>query len=193
MKKKVIAIDIVTLYSGFGGSGGGIWTYAQNLLINLDNQIGSSDNFELYCFVNTDYQTSLKNIKIIKIKGTYSGLFNRLFYIHVILPILCYKHKVDYLHKLATEIPIFCFSKILLTIHDFMAEHYKENLDLKSNNKVELLKQSYFLFMTKFAIRNSFLIFTPSISVKNEAVFRYSIDPKKVHAIQKKKGLIFII
>ena len=65
---KRICIDISNVIPGKGGSGGGIATYALNLIKGL-NQNTSIDEFEIYCLKHPDFSgfDNCDNIKIIDI------------------------------------------------------------------------------------------------------------------------------
>ncbi|HLO80513.1 MAG TPA: glycosyltransferase family 1 protein [Chitinophagaceae bacterium] len=177
--KKTIIIDAATIYPGKGGAGGGIWSYAANLLTELDAALdhGAGD-VHFLCLVNADFNLPLKNIRVKKIAANLKNFPLRLVYVHLYLPALVYSRKAV-LHKLYFEVPFFSPSNTIVTIHDCMSSFYKK----KKYTRESLSKRlQYFYFDTvnDRAIRKSKLICTPSGFIKNEIVENYKTALEKV-------------
>lgn len=173
MVEKKIFIDLATIYAGVGGSGGGIWSYAKNFIINLDNSDRINDkSIKYYVLVNKEFNVELKNINILRYNINLKRIFNRLFYVHVMLPWICKKKKATLLHKLASEIPFFLTTDIIITIHDFMNEFYMEK-GYVNPVSIKKLKSVYFSFIAKKAIMKAKGIVVPSNCIKNELISRY--------------------
>jgi glycosyltransferase involved in cell wall biosynthesis len=176
---KTIIIDAATIYPGKGGAGGGIWSYAANLLLELDAALGhTSDGLSLICLVNADFNLHLKNIKIKKISANLKNFPLRLAYVHLYLPALVYRKKAV-LHKLYFEVPFFSPPKTMVTIHDCMASFYKKRKYTRSTLS-KTLQYFYFDTINDRAIRNSRLICTPSGFIKEEIVENYRTAREKV-------------
>ena len=171
MKKK-IAIDTATIYPGKGGSGGGIWTYTKNILAFLDKQELNKYDIEIVVFVNKDFTETYNQIKVELVNHNSQNSFYRLFYVHIILPIICYRKKVKLLHKLATEIPLVIKNNVVVTVHDFMTEFYSEN-NYTISGVINTIQQVYFSWITKYAIQNSKAVITPSNAINSEVKRRY--------------------
>jgi|GEM_PF-3147093 len=178
---KKIAIDLVTIYPGKGGAGGGINTYAKNLLIHLDKLTDpQKDQFKIYCLCNDEFDLKFDNIEIVKFEINAKKYFLRMIYIHILLPIFCIKNNVNLLHKLASEIPIFSTAPLIVTIHDFMMEYCLENNLHPKTSILESLKIWYFLNIAKTALRKAKYLITPSNTIRKEAISRYKVNPDKI-------------
>ncbi len=168
----VIGIDAATIIPGKGGTGGGIWTYAKNILLALDRLTENQSDVKLKVFVNETFDLDLNHIEVIRTDLNTATLLNRLRYIHFSLPSLCKKHKVNVLHKLATEVPFFYRGNLVVTVHDFMNDFYLDK-GYYGNNIFRLLKSHYFKYIEGLAINKSKFIFTPSMAIKDELIQRY--------------------
>ena len=176
--KKIVVIDTATIYTGRGGAGGGVWSYTANLLIHVDLYLPDYPNLTIICLANNEFNLPLKNIKVKKMNADFSKLLTRLFYIHFYLPVFClFKNAV--LHKVTSEVPWFSVKKTIVTVHDCMAQFYKRK-HYSSNSKGINLKNWYFESIDKRAVNKSYLIFTPSNSIKLEIVENFKIDAKKI-------------
>lgn len=175
MKRKLY-IDVATIYPGEGGAGGGIWRYTKNLIKGLD-QIHDPSEFQIICIVNKEFDLSLNNIEIRRVRLNLRGLLTRIFYVHLFLPFFVFFNK-GILHKVYFEVPFFSFTKTMVTIHDLMMDFYKGRY--KVEGLAEKLKLRYFTSLNTRAIRRSNLIFTPSRSVAEEIRSAYKIPGKKI-------------
>ena len=119
-----VAIDLVPIRPGKGGTGSGIWTYARELIVHLD-QVTSDSDPSILVLVSAEQRQllpPLRNLKLHTFPSFGRRVWSRLFWVHVVLPIWCGWRRIDVLHKLATETPWFCPAKRITTIHDFYHE-----------------------------------------------------------------------
>jgi len=183
--KKRVAIDLVPIRVGEGGTGSGIWTYARELIQHMD--VASFQGLEVVCFVNSgqiSLLSNLRNIRLIRFPSFGKNILLRLLWVHLLLPILCLRHRIGILHKLATETPVLCLAKRVTTIHDFyyeflMGSHPSENIRF-----YERLEKFYFSFMTRVCFRKSRSIITVSEATRREAVSRYPSSADRIHVIR---------
>src|SRR6476620_10513793 len=115
-KNKTIVVDLATIHPGKGGAGGGIWTYAYNLINQIDNIL--SDNcseITFLCLVNRNTNLKLKNIETFEVPINTSKFLQRLTYVHVWLPIFVWRKKA-LLHKVYFEVPFFAPFPLMVTI-----------------------------------------------------------------------------
>lgn len=108
MNKRIV-IDLVPIRVGEGGTGSGIWTYARELLHAMDTT--SLQGLEIICLVNKGqlpYLSDFHNFQIVEIPIFGKSILFRVLWIHLLLPLICLFKRIDVLHKLATEIPLFC-------------------------------------------------------------------------------------
>ena len=176
MKKKVI-IDVATIYPGQGGAGGGIWSYAKNLLLQLDQRTNDTD-MEFICLVNSQFSLPLKNLRKKELPYNFQNFIIRFFYTHFYLPFYVFTKK-GILHKLYFESPIFLSSSMVVTIHDCMSNYYQEK-NYIGPSIGQKLKFIYFNFINRRAVKQSSFICTPSKFVKDEILRYYSVSPDKI-------------
>lgn len=191
MKKKII-IDVATIYPGKGGAGGGIWSYAANLLREIDRQLEKATDIDFECLVNDEFPLQLKHLPVKKIKMDLTRFHNRFIYVHLYLPLYA-RRQGAVLHKLYFEVPLISIVPTIVTIHDCMAAFYQRK-GYGKQSVGEKLKSVYFERLNTLAVKTGKLIFTPSLAVKNELIQLYSIDGNKVivtplaHGVQMRAG-----
>lgn len=172
MRRRRIAIDVVPVRSGHGGTGSGIWTYARELLIHLDRQ--DLAGVELVCFARKGQLDSLglQQIRIREIPLP-DGILCRLIWVQLILPLLCLFYRIGALHKLATETPFFCPARRITTVHDFYYEYLLERSPQKHIRLYERLEHAYFAAITRACFRESRAVICVSEATRCEAAVRW--------------------
>lgn len=172
MKCRRIAIDIVPIRSGSGGTGSGIWTYARELLIHLDPQ--DLAGLELVCFARKGQLDSLdlQQVKVHEISWP-DGILFRLLWVQVVLPLRCFFFRVRALHKLATDTPLFCPAKRITTVHDFYYEYLIERSTQSQLRLYERLEHGYFSAVTRTCFKKSRAVICVSEATRAEARARW--------------------
>ncbi len=182
MKKKKVCIDISNIIPGKGGTGGGIATYAINLIKYLDRNL-NEDSPTIYCLVNNEFSNlgDLKNIIVKNISVNNSNLFPRLFWLHVRLPIFCISKKIDVLHRIVPQLPGIKVCKYIITMHDFMFDFYLDRPSIRKYlTKKDLLKFWLFKKFNTMAVLASDGIIVPSETIKNELENKFHCKNTKV-------------
>ncbi len=185
MKKKIICIDISNVVPGKGGTGGGITTYAINLIKHLDILLDDNSS-EIYCIKNDELTTlgQLRNIRIINVKVKNSNLLSRLYWLHIRLPLFCKKKKVVVLHRIVPELPFLKVCKYIITMHDFMFDFYLQRQELKKYlSKASVFKFKFLRFVSNVAIRTSDGIITPAETIKGALANKFRNQGKKAAVI----------
>ncbi len=180
-----ICIDISNAVPGKGGTGGGISTYAINLIKNLDNNLDNNSP-TIYCIKNKELTTlgNLKNIIIKDITVNNSNLISRLFWLHVKLPVFCLIKKIHVLHRIVPELPALKVCNYIITMHDFMFEFYLQSSHLKKYlSGAELSKFKMFRKFSHMAVKIADGIIVPADTVKNQLKNKFQLKNKKVIAI----------
>lgn len=184
LRRRRVAIDLVPIRVGEGGTGSGIWTYARELLLAMDAQV--PDGLEILCLVNegqVPYLKSLRTLRLVCFPGGGKNILGRLWWVHVRLPMLCLIKQVDVLHKLATDTPWWCPAKRVTTIHDFYYEFLMENRPPQSIRLYERLENVYFAFVTRTCFGKSQAIIAVSEATKTEAIMRYPSAATRIHVV----------
>ncbi len=185
MKREVICIDITNIIPGKGGTGGGITTYAINLVKNLD-VILDDNSPRVYCIKNIEFTNlgGLQRIILIDKKVNNSNLISRLFWLNIRLPWFCLTKKVRVLHRIVPELPVVKVCRYIITMHDFMFDFYLKKPALKKYlSKGNLLKFRLFQFFGTLAIKSSDGIIVPAETIKHELENKFPEQNRKVISI----------
>ncbi len=191
MKREAICIDISNVVPGKGGTGGGISTYAINLVKNLDTTL-KDNSYTVYCIKNNDFTSlgEIRNIIVKNIKVNNSNFISRLFWLHIRLPLFCIQHKIKVLHRIVPELPAIRVCKYIITLHDFMFDFYLKNPSLKKYvTGANLLKFKLFKKFSDVAINLSDGIIVPAHTILNELNNKFDIQNKKVVTIYEASEL----
>ncbi|MEP7251252.1 MAG: hypothetical protein ABI683_02700 [Ginsengibacter sp.] len=180
MKKNDICIDISNVVPGKGGTGGGIATYAINLITHLDS-ILTPEHPKVYCIKNIDFKSldDLKNIIVKDVDVNNSNFISRLTWLHLRLPKFCIANNIKVLHRIVPELPAIKVCKYIVTVHDFMFDFYLERPALKKYLPgANLLKFKLFKALAGMAVRISDRIIVPAETILFELRERF---PKHGH------------
>jgi len=167
--KKRIAIDLVPIRPGKGGTGSGIWTYARELAVHLD-QLDDFQGLDVICLTNREQQSAfsnLRNIRCVCFPTFGKSTMLRLAWTHFFLPLWCFFRRIDVLHKPATETPLFCSAQRVTTVHDFFHEFMGEQgIGTGAGG-------SYFRWMSSVCFRKSRSVIAVSDATRDEARRRF--------------------
>jgi glycosyltransferase involved in cell wall biosynthesis len=132
-------------------------------------------DYEIMVLINQGQVPYLpvENISLEIFPDRRKNIFKRLLWVHVQLPLWCYKKRINLMHKVATETPWFCSAKRVTTIHDFYYEYLIENHPSAKIRVYEKLENAYFNFTTKLCFKKSVQFIAVSEATKLEAVRRY--------------------
>lgn len=179
-----VAIDLVPIRVGEGGTGSGIWTYARELLCHMDRL--DFHDLEIVLLVNKGqrrFLSGLHNFYVLEVPVAGKNIFFRVLWVHLLLPLVCLFKRIDVLHKLATETPLFCSVKRVTTVHDFYYEFLLEQRPPESIRLYERLENFYFSFVTKLCFSKSRMIIAVSDATRQEAIGRYPEAADRVHVV----------
>ncbi|MEP6583500.1 MAG: glycosyltransferase [Ginsengibacter sp.] len=186
MDKRLICIDISNVVPGKGGTGGGISTYAINLVKNIDTILDNDKSLTVYCIKNSEFAglSEMRNIIIKNVKVNNSNFFLRLFWLHIRLPLFCKRYKINLLHRIVPELPLIKVCRYIITLHDFMFDFYLQNPPLKKYlTGANLLKFRLFSKFTNIAVSISDGIIVPAETIKSELLNKFRFQNNKVFAI----------
>lgn len=164
-----ILIDIGNIIPGKGGAGGGIWVYAHALLTELD-QLEWPEGWEIFCLKHKDNTVfSARRIQLIDAAGQ-DGPVQRLIDVQLRLPVLCRRLKIDLVHRVIPELPVFNSVRQVCTLHDFMFRHYLESPELRRYMRTgEKAKFRIFSLLTRLACIRADRILVPTQTIAAEA------------------------
>lgn len=173
-----ICLDVTNISPGKGGAGGGIATYAKNLLLGLDGLLKDSDTPEV-TMIAIGHREFLGGLKLGRIQKVYVNVDNQSFvkrnyWLHISLPLFLRKNRIQVLHRVIPELPMVKSSKYVMTLHDFMFDFYLENPALKKYlGKVNQLKFLFLRMLMRMGVSNHDVILVPSSSIAQEARERF--------------------
>ncbi|WP_026969093.1 glycosyltransferase family 4 protein [Algoriphagus terrigena] len=173
-----ICLDVTNISPGKGGAGGGITTYAKNLLLGLDNLLkdAESQKVDMLAIGHKDF---LRDLKLDRIQKVYRNVDNQSFvkrnyWLHVSLPSYLRKNQIQVLHRVIPELPLVKSSKYVMTLHDFMFDFYLETPALKKYlGNVNQLKFLFLRMLMRLGVSNHDTILMPSSSIAKEARERF--------------------
>ena len=176
--KKHICIDVTNIVPGVGGAGGGIATYAKNLVIGLDHLLEElHGDLQLSILGHPEF---LRNLPLRQVKKVYrkvnnQSLFSRFFWLNFHLPNFLKENQVDLLHRVIPELPFRSPCKNVVTLHDFMFDFYLRNRTL--SNYLGLKEKAKFLLLRgsmRATLKSKNMILVPSDSIAKELKIRFS-------------------
>lgn len=180
-----VALDIVPMAAGRGGTGSGIWTYTVNLLRHLDACCPADLDVGVLMRRGqlAELGFPLTRLKPVEVAWPGKGIVSRLLWVHLALPLVCLRKRITVLHKLATDTPWWCPAQRITTIHDFYYEFLLEHTPREQVRLYERLEQIYFEWVTRICFRRSRALLTVSAAVRDEAARRYPAASSKLTVI----------
>ena len=177
---KKVCIDLTNIVPGKGGTGGGIATYGKELVLGIDELLGSRadlrEEFSVTVLLNTNTYRNLelKYLTCHYFEVNNQNLLSRMIWLQMRLPRFLKFQKMDMLHRILSEMPIWKVCKYAVTVHDLMFEFYlsrpkySKYLSLKNRIKFKILDG-----LLSKAIQTSDMVITNSHSTTNDLKERF--------------------
>lgn len=160
----------------YGPSGGkGIGRYTQQLISNLEKIDSQNEYFIFLRQENFDlYQPQNKNFHKVLADYRWYSFKEQIFF-----PFKLYILRLDLVHFLHFNVPIFYFGKFIVTIHDLI--HQKSSIESSSLSWLMFhLKKIAYQIVVKSAIKRSRKIITVSDFSKQEIIRYYKVKSNKI-------------
>jgi len=160
----------------YGLENAGIGRYIMNLI----NQIEKEDREnEYYIFLREKYfkQLKFKNKKFKKILADYSHYS---FKEQIFLPLQLIKIKPDLVHFPHFNVPIFCWGKYVVTIHDLIKHQSRGSQTTTRWPIFYWFKYLNYKILVWLAVKRAAKIITPSNYWKEELMRRYDLPAEKI-------------
>lgn len=159
-----------------GPQGTGLGKYTEKLILNLAKIDKKNDYTVFLKKENSKYLgISQKNFKE-KIADVNWYSVEEQFK----LPVIFAKENLDLLHVPHFNVPIFYKGDFIVTIHDLIHHHFKEQSVTTKNPFLFNIKRIGYKFVAKNAVKKSLKIITPSNFVKEEIIKYFDVDPGKI-------------
>lgn len=158
----------------FGPKHTGIGRYVQSL---VDELVKLDKENEYVLFVGKDFKEQIQSprFEVIKVNIPHYSLQEQLF-----LPKIIAKEKVDLMHFLHFNVPVFYRGKYVVTIHDLIKHSSRGMTTTTRSSWLYWLKYLGYKLVFSQAVKKAKKIITPSQFVKNEVIMEYKVNPEKV-------------
>lgn len=153
----------------------GIGKYIENVLLNIDD-----DSLSVVLFGHDDYNYNILNKKFIVDVNYSSNIIGknkliRVLWEQFILPFKTKKYKSDILHCPAHVIPIFNFTKTIVTVHDLAFKLFPSTY--------KYLNRVYLNWFVPLSVKKANVIIAVSKNTKNDIIKEYNIKPEKIKVV----------
>ncbi len=154
----------------------GLGRYTQKLVEHLE-KIDHKNQYTIFLRKNNYdlFQPTNPNFK--KVLADYKWYT---FAEQIFMPILLYRHKLDFVHFVHFNIPIFYFKKFIVTIHDLTLVHFPTKQATTRNRLFYGIKFLAYKLAIKQAIKRATKIIAISEFTKKDVCDYYNLSPKRV-------------
>jgi len=169
----------------FGPKQKGLGRYVQRLIEELTEFSIFNFQFSNYKFVIflrkenfNDFQPSNPNFKKVLADWRWYTIAEQLF-----MPFIIRREKVDLMHFPHFNVPVFCPTKFVVTIHDLVLKKFPTKRATTLNPPIYKIKELGYKVVLNWAVKRAQKIITPSNFTKNEILSYFKIKPEKIEVI----------
>ncbi|MFA5133872.1 MAG: glycosyltransferase family 1 protein [Patescibacteria group bacterium] len=171
----------IVIDARFFGTETGIGRYVKELIENLE-KIDSvnnyvvflrKENFNLYQPKKDNFEKKLADIKWYSLAEQFS--FRK----------MVDAEKANLAHFPNFNVPVFCRTPYVVTIHDLILRHFPTSAASTKNPVIFYLKYFLYNFVLRRAVRDSKKIIAPTYFVKNDILKNFRINPDKIRVISE--------
>ena len=171
-KQKIIGIDA----RFYGPVGKGLGRYTQEVVDNLLVIDGENNYVVFLCKENFDvFKTDNPRVKKVLADVRWYTLAEQ-----ILMPYYIWREKITLMHFHHFNIPIFCPTKFVVTIHDLILIKFPSLRATKLSPVLYKIKNSAYRFVLNFAVRKSKKIIAVSEFTKKDILDNFSIDSDKI-------------
>lgn len=176
-KTKKIGID-ARFYGPFAK---GLGRYTQEIVDNI-LKIDKENQYVIFLgrhnFDELVLDEETKNVKKVLVDIAWYSIKEQL-----IFPYYIWKEKLDLMHFTHFNVPIFCPSKFVVTIHDLILTKFKTIRATTKHPLVYSLKDFFYRLVIGSALKKSKKIITVSNFTKNDIIEKFKISPDKIDVV----------
>lgn len=170
----------------FYAEAGGLGRYTRELIGELEK---IDDKNEYLIFVTTRgdelYQPSTARFKKIIVNIRWYSWQEQIWW-----PLILRRHKIDLMHFLHWNVPLFYHGTFFLTIHDLILLHFPDRRASTLPTVFYWIKYLAHRLVLQQAARRARKIFVPSEFVKNDLVKKLGVSPEKIVVTYEGAGLL---
>jgi len=159
-----------------GPEGTGLGKYTEELIKNLEK----IDKKNQYCIFLRQSNWQYLKLKNKNFKKTLADVPWYSFEEQIKMPSIFRKQNLDLLHVPHFNVPIFFREKFVVTIHDLIHNHFKEESTTTRHKQLFKLKRFGYRLVIKNAVHKAKKIIVPTKFVKDEIVEHFNINPEKI-------------
>ena len=159
-----------------GPEGTGLGKYTEKLILNLALLDSLNQYFIFLKDSNWDYlRLKSKNFEKVSANIPWYSIEEQLR-----MPQIYNSKNLDLVHIPHFNAPLFYRGKFIVTIHDLIHHHFKEQSTTTRNPLFFKTKRLGYRIVVKNAIRRSSKIIVPSNLIKEEILRNFKVDPAKI-------------
>lgn len=165
----------------YGPIGKGLGRYTQEItdrIIKL-NELNPVPDLSFVIFLSPDnfseFRTESKKVTKVMLPFRWYSLAEQIKF-----PYYINKHKIDLMHFPHFNIPIFCPSKFIVTVHDLILTRFPTMRATTKSRLVYCLKNLAYRFVIRVALKKSEKIITVSEFTKQDILSLFKVDPDKI-------------
>jgi len=170
--KKRIGID-ARLY---GPLGKGLGRYTQEITDNIIKLDTQNEYVVFLCKENfLEFKCDGERVKKVLADARWYSLAEQ-----IIMPYLIFKNKIDLMHFPHFNIPLFCPTKFVVTIHDLILTKFPSTRATTLGPLMYKIKNLGYRLIISSAIRKAQKVIAVSEFTKNDIVSYFKADPEKI-------------
>lgn len=170
--RKIIGIDA----RFYGPIGKGLGRYTKEVLDRIIEMDSSNDYVVFLSEKNfKEFSLGTQNVKKILIKARWYTLLEQF-----VLPFYIWKEKIDLMHFPHFNVPLFCPSKFVVTIHDLILTKHSTERASTLGPILYRIKNFAYKIIIKHAVWRSKKIIAVSYFTKNDIINQFGVDSKKI-------------
>jgi glycosyltransferase involved in cell wall biosynthesis len=163
----------------YHSSTGGIGTYSRQLIKNLI-QLDQKNRYFIFLTKEgfREYQKHHQDQPAGNFKPILTNIPHYSLLEQISLPRILKKYRLDLVHFLHFNHPIFYRGKYIISIHDLTITKFSANI-----NRQPLIKRISYKLVLENGIKNSILISSLSQKTKKDIIAKYPVDSEKIKVI----------
>ena len=174
-KTKIIGIDA----RFYGPRQKGLGRYVQKLVDNLE-KVDSDNQYIIFLRKEnwSEYRPKNPNFKKVLADYPWYGIREQF-----LMPLKIWQQRIDLMHFPHFNLPVFCFSPFVVTIHDLVLRRFPTRRASKLSPISYWLKNIAYRIVISSAISRSKKIITVSNYTKEDILKYFKVDPNKIEVI----------
>ncbi|MEI8361328.1 MAG: glycosyltransferase family 1 protein [bacterium] len=174
MKNNIKTIGIDARF--YGPLGKGLGRYAQEVVDGV-LELDQTNNYVIFLAPGNfaDFQIPNQRVKKVLIKQRWYSLAEQLYF-----PLAIWRENIDLMHFLHFNVPVFCPTKFLVTIHDLILINHPTTRATTLGPIKYWLKNKGYHFVIWWAVHMAKQVIAVSEFTKDDIIKHFKIQPAKI-------------